>query len=327
MPANATAVVLNVTAVGSSKSTDVRVYPSDSSSVPTVSNLNLAAGQTRANLVTVAVGSNGAVRLRNSAGDVSLLADLAGYYAPDATSTFFPVDPTRVLDTRSNGGALAGGQTRDLQVAGSNGVPAGATAVAVSVTAVGATRSTDVRVYPATAGGTVPEVSNINLVPGGPVPNLVIASVGDNGALRLRNSAGSTHLIVDVFGYYSPDVNGALFHPVEPSRIVDTRPQRLAGGSYLDIVTAGKAGIPSGASAVALNVTGVGSAASTDVRAYPAPPGNGAPPTVSTLNLVRGQTAADAAIVRTGEGSAIRLFNSSGSLGLTVDVAGWFGPA
>ena len=36
--------------------------------------------------------------------------------------------------------------------------------------------------------------------------------------------------------------------------------------------------------------------------------------------------AADAAIVRTGNGSAVRFYNNSGSVALLADVAGWFGP-
>ncbi len=329
VPAGATAVVLNVTGVGASASTDVRVYPATSSGVPTVSNLNLSAGQTRANLVTVAVGPDGGLRLRNNSGQLHLLADLAGYYAPAASSTFFPIDPQRLLDTRNGAGAVGGGQVRDLRVAGTSTVPAEATAVVLSVTAVGASRSTDVRVYPTSSGdAAVPLISSLNVVPGGPVPNLVIVQVGDSGSVRLRNNSGSVHLLADVFGYYAPSSAGALFRPLVPGRILDTRPQRLGAGQVLDLRTAGVGGVPDGATAVALNLTGVGASTSTDVRLYPTPLGAAdGPPSVSTLNLVAGQTAADAAIVRTGNGSAVRLYNNSGTVALLADVAGWFGPA
>ena len=70
VPADATAVVLNVTGVAPSSATDVRAYPTPVvlSPVPEVSNLNLERGITRANLVTVPVGANGRVRLRNNGG-------------------------------------------------------------------------------------------------------------------------------------------------------------------------------------------------------------------------------------------------------------------
>lgn len=329
VPTQAKAVVLNVTAVGATASTDVRVYPADSAGVPGVSNLNLTTGQTRANLVTVAVSSAGVVRLRNGAGSVHLLADLAGYYAPVTGASFFPIAPDRALDTRNGIGRLGAGQAGDLTIADGQKVPSNATAVVLSVTAVGATQSTDVRVYPTPAtGDAVPLVSNLNVVPGGPVPNLVIVPVGNAGQVRLRNAAGSVHLVVDVYGYYAVANGGSLFRPLSPQRILDTRPDRLGAAQTLDVRTASAGGVPSSATAVALNVTGVGASDGTDVRIYPSPLTNtAAPPTVSTLNLVRGQTAADAAIVPTGNGSAVRLYNSSGSLALTVDVAGWFGPA
>jgi len=334
VPAEATAVVLNVTGVSATRSTDVRVFPATSGgTVPAVSNLNLAAGQTRANLVTVAVGDQGAVRLRNQSGTVHLLADLAGYYLPQAVATFFPLEPSRVLDTRSGIGSSPGTKlgpdgTLDLQVAGTRDVPATARAVVLSVTAVGATRSTDVRVYPRRIGSSaVPTISNINVTPGGPVPNLVIVRVGDDGLLRLRNNAGSISLLADLFGYYDASSAGTLFRPLTPQRLLDTRPDRLVERELLDLDTSGRGGIPEGATAVALNVTGVGASASTDIRVYPTPLGQSSgPPSVSTLNLVRGQTAAGAAIVRTGNGSAIRFYNNSGSVALLADASGWFGP-
>ena len=331
VPAEATAVVLNVTAAAASASTDVRVYPVRTGGpVPEVSNLNLGAGQTRANLVTVAVGEGGRVRLRNAAGTVHLIADLAGYYAPATPAGLFPLDPERILDTRTRAGStkLGAGEVLTLQVAGTGQVPVTARAVVLGVTAVGATRPTDVRVYPARTGSSaVPLVSNLNVVPGGPVPNLVIVQVGDDGLVKLRNASGEVALVADLFGYYDAGAGAARFRALSPSRLLDTRPGRPGPRAIVDVNTSGHAGIPDGATAVALNVTGVAASASSDVRVYPTPLTTSAvPPSVSTLNLVRGQTAADAALVRTGTGGSVRLFNSSGSLGLLVDVAGWFGP-
>jgi len=327
VPQAVTAVVLNLTAVGATRSTDVRAYPGGSgAAMPGVSSLNVSAGQTRANLVTVAVGPGGAVRLRNSAGSVHLVADLAGYYAPAASAGFFAVDPKRVLDTRTGGGSVGPLQTRDVRVAGVGAVPASATAVVVSLTAVGASRATDVRAY-AAGPGAAPGVSNLNLVPGGPVPNLAIVPVGEAGAIRLRNASGQVHLVVDVFGYFSAGAGGQLFRPLFPTRILDTRPLRLGEMAPADLITADRGGVPATATAVVLNVTGIGASKATDVRVYPRSQADQDPPTVSTLNLAVGQTAADAAYVRTGAGSAVRLLNKSGEVGLAVDVAGWFGPA
>ncbi len=340
VPDNATAVVLNVTGVSPSAVTDVRVYPTPVvlSAVPQVSNLNLAKGTTRANLVTVPVGNNGRVRLRNSTGTVSLLADLSGFYAPGAAASFTALDPTRLLDTRSAQGIStktripAAGQV-DLKVAAVGGVPADATAVALTVTAVNATKSTDIRVYPATSDtATVPIISNLNLGSGPGVPNVVIVKLGEGGVVRLRNQSGEVHLLADVAGYYSPG-NGSLYRSVSPARLLDTRtrlgtsptaPTRLGAAGTLDLAVSGAALVPSTAQAVVLNVTGVTSSGSTDIRVYPATAT--AVPTVSNLNLAKNQTAADLVIVKLGNGK-VRLRNNAGTVALLADVSGWFGPA
>ena len=208
VPDDATAVVLNVTAVAPSAPTDVRVYPTRAGArPPTVSNLNAGPGRNVPNLVVVAVGEGSRVSLRNQSGTVDLLADLAGWYVPgDAGNAFHPVDPVRLLTAER---ALLGpGGTQDLVVAGAGTVPAAATAVMLNVTAVGATQSTDVRVYPTPSGSAVPRVSNLNVVRGQTVPNAVLASVGRDGSVRLRNAAGSVRLIVDLAGWYAPTGDG-----------------------------------------------------------------------------------------------------------------------
>lgn len=335
VPSDATAVVLNVTGIGPSNSTDLRVYPTPSltGTVPLVSTLNLAKGRTRANNATVAIGVNGKVTFRNAGGTVHVAADLLGYYKPTGGAPYVPVTPQRLLDTRpatnigGSPGKLGPAGTRDLTVAGSAGVPSSATAVVLGITAVNATTGTDIRVYPV-SGGPTPLVSTLNTTAGPPVPNLTVVKLGTGGAVRLRNAAGSVDLLVDVYGYYDPTASsGARFRALTPSRILDTRPSKIASGGTRDLVVAEKGGVPAGATAVVLNVTGTGPESSTDVRVYPKPASGNAVPNVSTLNLSFGQTAADAAVVPTGSGNAVRFFNSGGATAVIVDVAGWFGPA
>ena len=341
VPTDATAVVLNVTGVTPSTATDLRVYPTPVvlSPVPNVSNLNLAGGVTRANLVTVPVGNNGRVRLRNNAGSVAMVADLAGYYAPAAAATFTPAEPVRILDTRSATGTTAttpvgAGEFLDLAVSGgSSPVPADAAAVALTVTAVGATDATDVRAYPTPADGSgPPTVSNLNVEPGPPVPNVVVVKVGQDGKVRLRNAKGSVHLLADVAGWYDGDLAGGLFRPVTPSRVLDTRIRlgipstastTVGPGESIALRVGGIAQVPSLASSAVLNVTGVAATTSTDVRVYPATATS--VPRVSNLNLGRGQTAADLVMVKLGNRS-VRLRNAEGRVALLADVAGWFGP-
>jgi hypothetical protein len=339
VPATATAVVLNVTGLGPSSATDLRVYPTPRSGTarPLVSNLNLAAGDQRANLVTVPVGEGGRVRVFNAGGGPHVLVDIQGWYGGDGMSAYQPAEPVRILDTRNGTGGVpaapvVAGTPLDLTVVGGpRGVPASATAVVLTVTAVHATTRTDVRIFgtPADAATPPPRVSNLNLVRGQVVPNLVIVKIGAGGAVRLVTSAGSVHLLADLAGWYDDAPGGSLFHPLAPERVLDSRvqpPRRLGPGGTRDVPVAGTAGVPeSGATAVVANVTGVDATAATDVAIYPTPT-DGSVPTVSNLNLRPRQTAADLAVVRVGAGGQVRLRNKGGGVGVLVDLAGWFGP-
>ncbi len=204
VPADATAVVLNVTAFKATAGTNVRVYPRpEDASFPTVSNLNVRPSQAVANLVTVAIGKDGDVRLRNAAGSVHLIADIAGYYSPGSTGRFVPVAPKRFLDTRSGtGGApipVTANGFVDLKVAGARQVPAEATAAVLNLTGTSVTAGTFVTAYP--SGSATPTVSNLNLGPGATRANLSIVKTGSDGRVRIGNAFGQLHLIGDLAGY------------------------------------------------------------------------------------------------------------------------------
>ena len=77
--AAAAAVTLNITVTGGTASSDVRVY-AGGTAVPGASTINFAAGETVANGVSVKIGSNGKVAVRNASGQVHVIADVAGYY-------------------------------------------------------------------------------------------------------------------------------------------------------------------------------------------------------------------------------------------------------
>ncbi|NHT18060.1 S8 family serine peptidase [Cellulomonas sp. IC4_254] len=210
VPADAAAVVLNVTAVHPSMWTNVRVYPTPASTEdqepPGVSNLNLVPGRDQSNLVTVPVGADGRVRFYSETAAVHLVADLAGYYSPTGDHGYVPLTPTRIADSRSGlglrGGALQPGTPVRLAVAGAGGVPADAAAVVLNVTAVRPDRLSNLRVYPASAGGAVPLVSNLNVVAGRDEPNLVVTRLGTGGAVSLYSQTARTGVVVDVAGYF-----------------------------------------------------------------------------------------------------------------------------
>jgi uncharacterized protein (DUF1501 family) len=198
----AQAVVLNVTAVQPVSGGYVSVWPSGEAQ-PVISSLNYDAGRNVANLVVCKLGAGGRVSFFVDAGDLDLLADVVGYFAPDGAG-FVAVAPARLLDTRNAIGAtrnVVGPESEiALAVAGVGGVAPTARAVVLNVTAANATTDTFVTVYP--DGVARPEASSLNVSAGGAIANLVVAKLGDNGQVRLFNSSGSLDLIADVTGYF-----------------------------------------------------------------------------------------------------------------------------
>jgi len=82
IPVDATAVSMNVTAVGGTASSFLTIYPSDAAALPQASNLNwTASSPPTPNKVDVKLSAAGAVSLYNLTGTIDVLADVVGYYA------------------------------------------------------------------------------------------------------------------------------------------------------------------------------------------------------------------------------------------------------
>ncbi len=319
------AVVLNVTATQPSSAGHVTVWPAGEAR-PATSNLNFVRAQTVPNLVVVKVGAGGNVSLYNSSGSTQLIADVMGWFPQG--SDFTGVSPTRLLDTRSGNGApqgpVPGGQAVSLDVTGRGGVPAtGVSAVVLNVTVTGPTTSGYVTVWPHVLSK--PATSNLNFSPGQTVPNLVIVKVGPDGLVDLFNSAGQTHVLADVMGWF-PD--GSEFTGLTPVRLLDTRsgvgaPKAAVGaGGTVSLKVAGVGGVPAtGVGAVVLNVTATQPSSAGHVTVWPA---GEARPATSNLNFVRAQTVPNLVVVKVGAGGNVSLYNSSGSTQLIGDVMGWF---
>lgn len=79
LPADALAVVANVTALGPSLASDITVWPTGQPR-PTTTNLNTRSGQPPTpNLVISDIGAGGSVDIYNDRGDVNLTIDVSGY--------------------------------------------------------------------------------------------------------------------------------------------------------------------------------------------------------------------------------------------------------
>jgi hypothetical protein len=121
----------------------------------------------------------------------------------DPLRGFHTVEPCRLADTRlSEGPALAHGELRAFAVAGRCGVPSEAKAVAVNVTLVSPTGPGYLTLFPASAP--VPGTSTLNFSPGRTIANSALVALGAGGGVTAFNgmSAGSSHLLIDVTGYF-----------------------------------------------------------------------------------------------------------------------------
>ena len=201
VPANAESVVLNVTAASPSGLGYVTVYPS-LTGLPNASNLNLAPGVTRPNLVVVKVGTDHKIRLAVFEAETDLIVDVFGYYSSSGGLTT-AIDPVRVADSRTGlgmvGGRFAEGEIRVVQIAGAVGIPTNATAVILNVTVGDGSTGGFLTVWP---GGTMPNASNLNWLPGTIIPNMVMVGLDSGkGTISIFNALGEAHVIVDVFGY------------------------------------------------------------------------------------------------------------------------------
>ena len=322
----ATAVIANVTAVDVTEPTFLTVCPGGTAR-PETSNLNPMPGRATPNLVVMGIGGDGRIDVHNSVGETNCIVDVFGYFAAGGDQ-LHPLEPSRLLDTRSGVGTRAGTVARreriDLEVAGHGGVPSNVSAVVLNVTVDQPTSDGFLSVGP--AGEAIPETSNLNFVAGLTVPNLVVCKVGDSGKVSFSAECESVHLIADVFGYFS-DSGGSKVWTVRPDRLLDTRngtggPQQPVGpGNPVTLQVIGRGSVPPSATAVVLNVTATQVTATSFVTVWPT---GTAMPDTSNLNMTAGGTAANLVITKLGPGGTVDIANAFGEAHLIADVTGYF---
>ncbi|MBF9068114.1 S53 family peptidase [Streptacidiphilus fuscans] len=263
-----------------------------------------------------------------------LLGALCGTKTGTAHGDFFPVSPTRILDTRDGTGGfktpLGANATDSLQVAGVAGVPndGSVTAVMLSVTAVGPTASSFLSVY---GDGTGNGSTTLAYTPGQIVPNSVVVPVKD-GKVDFYNHSGSVNVVAVVSGYYgTAATNGSTFVGISPAHLLDTRSGTGTGGTIaplganatITVPTTGQAGVPNDGTvtAVALDVTAIAGTANSYIGVYP---GTSGPSTASSLSFAPGQIIANTIIVPVGTDGTVKFYNHSGSVNVTADVTGYY---
>lgn len=149
-----------------------------------------------------------AVAVTNPGGQVSTLTNGFFYAPPPSANDFYTVTPCRVLDTRNatgqlGGPALSANQVRTFTITGTCGVPAGAKAVAVNLTTVTPGANGFLQAFP---GNAFPlGTSTVSFRAGQVRASSAVLTLATNGSgtLGVKNeSAGGTHLVLDVVGYF-----------------------------------------------------------------------------------------------------------------------------
>jgi hypothetical protein len=214
----------------------------------------------------------------------------------------------------------AAGTVLTIPVAGRNGVPADAAAVAVSLTVASPRSSGYLTAFPCSGG--LPVVSNANFTRDQVVASAAVVPVGADGNICVFTNE-STHVVVDVAGSFPA---GAGFASSTPQRLVDTRSGGAAvlpAGQQLVVPVAGLAGVPGDAAAVAVTVTATDPVAGGFASVTPCgTPASG----TSNVNFDAGATVPNLVVVRPGVGGAVCV-TANVATHLIVDVFGSFAAA
>jgi len=343
IPATASAVVVNITAINPSAAGFLTAYPGGGTN-PGTANVTFAAGQTVGNQVTVGLGSDAGTGAAQSftvyngpatgGGTTDFTADLVGYYAPQTATSgdaYNGLTPARIYDSRTGSGLAGAGTTLtnggsvNVPVTGVGAVPASATAVVLNVAITNATASSFITAYP--TGQAQPGTASQNFLAGETLSSQVVAGVGNSGEVTIANHAGSVDVIVDVDGYFTAaGGSGSLLTVLaSPVRLTDTRPTGVAGGASATATVQG-AGATAGVLSVA-DITTKG-----DGNFLTAYPSSGSAPVAATVNYTPGDTynvVENAAYATTSTSGGVSILNgpaNAATANVVVDEDGYFAP-
>lgn len=337
----ASAVVLNVTVTGPTTAGYLTVYPSGTTR-PTASSLNFPAKWTGSNMVTVQLGTGGQVDIYNLSGDTQVVVDLSGFFAGDNSvlptmgtgGDYQSVEPARLLDTRTSTGAVPPGGYAQVPVDFGPDFNAHVRALAVNITEVNAPVGGYLTAW--NGADALPSVSTVNFDAKTITPNMAVVptSMCSDDYCRglpqigVYNGAGaSVQVIVDLFGFFDDGTlsDGLVFHPMSPTRIVDSRSglgisHALGANSTATVAPPeSMAGIDT--EALAMNVTAVSPTSGTYLTVWPTGVDQ---PAVSNLNPAAGATVSNSVWSFLGAGDTFNVYNRNGSVNIVVDVFGTF---
>ncbi|MBF4606585.1 RHS repeat-associated core domain-containing protein [Curtobacterium sp. VKM Ac-1393] len=264
------AVTMMVTIADPSGSGQLQARADASDATTLLMIYNSGVGGNTSNTGLLAVADDGTIQVRTETAQSRVIIDITGYYTSTKNGVsaggFVAMSPSRVLDSRGGIGAAQGqipaGSQRTIQATGSNGIPAGAAAVAVNIivinreakagwvrpTPTGETRSTGVLNYNSNEGQTTAMNAQVAL------------NADGKFSIDTAEGGGKIDLVVDIQGYFLKSNPGGGFTPLQ-GRLIDTRnSSSIASGASFTLQVGGVQGAPTvegGLSAVAVTFTAV----------------------------------------------------------------------
>ena len=217
IPANATAVAINLTTTNETGGGFLEVYATGT--VPAADTaLTYSSAIGDASLSADApVGTGGTITIDNLGSAANVLGDVSGYYTNDTTGqAYHTVNPTRLLDTRSGigtgtagAGAIAANSTYPIAATDTDQITtATSPTFALQLTIAGSTTIGDAIAY--ATGATEPQTSNINWNTNQIIANLALTPTSSTGSFTIANqSNGATQLVIDTSGYFTSAANSA----------------------------------------------------------------------------------------------------------------------
>ncbi|MER7178116.1 LamG-like jellyroll fold domain-containing protein [Streptomyces hyaluromycini] len=270
------------------------------------------------------------------------------------------VTPTRILDTRSSSlltytsGITAGASTvpadsvTHLKIAGDSvstpvsgaptTIPSTVTAVAVDVTVTGETDSGYITAY---ADGTQrPKTSSTNFLAHTTATGYQIVPVGNDGKIDLythiNTSDGTAALVVDLTGYFTSDATltgDQTYTPLTSAvRVLDTRSSvahtsltstgTVAAGTNFTLQITGLNGVPSNATAVAVNLA---AASATDTGYLETYATGYTPTSAHSLSFTAGNAITSlAGDVPIGTGGTITISVQTSAAAVIAEITGYY---
>src|SRR5205085_3623838 len=212
-PANAQAIVGNVTVINQTNQNGyMTIYP-DGQAAPLAANMIYGPNGILANNFTVGLGANGNFNIFAEK-TLDAVVDVSGYYAPPAASGLYyhPLSkPIRLLDTRPGFGSCdnvstpipAGTSITALARKTCDGltIPAAAQAIVGNATVLNGSGQTGyLTIYP--NGVAAPLAANLIYFPGQILANAFTVSLSAGGEFNIF-AERTIDMVIDVAGYYS----------------------------------------------------------------------------------------------------------------------------